>query len=77
MPSNDYYYKLFAEQSNLFDLYAPLEITLKNGLLFSDSGSDEWLSLPNAPDGVENALKISIGSGLGVLIMYLLGYAIF
>jgi hypothetical protein len=75
-PSNDYYYKPFAEQQELFNLYSPSDITLKNGLLFSDSGSDGWLSLPNAPDGEENALKIPINNGLWVLIMYLLGYAI-
>jgi hypothetical protein len=74
--SNDYYYKPFAEQQDIFNLYAPSEITLKNNLQLSDSGSDEWLSLPNAPDGEENALKIPINNGLWVLIMCLLGYTI-
>jgi hypothetical protein len=75
-PGFDYYYKPFAEQSNLFDLYAPSEITLKNNLQLSGSGgSDGYVDIPYGE--VENALKISVGNGLGTLIVCLLGYALF
>ena len=75
-PSFDYYYKPFAEQQDIFNLYSPSDVTLKGGLLS--------LTNPPGPDGyeetpygtLENALKIPIGNGLGVLIMCLLGYAV-
>jgi hypothetical protein len=77
--SYDYYYKPFAEQTDIFNLYAPSDITLKNHLLFANPPGPDGYNppMPYAPDGVENGLHIPVGNGLWVLIMCLLGYAIF
>jgi hypothetical protein len=77
MPSFDYYYKPFSEQMDLFHLYAPSEITLNNNFAFYAPDSGDWIDMPYAPYGPESALSIPVGNGLWVLIMCLLGYAIF
>jgi hypothetical protein len=74
-PSFDYYYKPFAEQQDIFNLYSPSEITLRGNLQLYPFAPDEWLTVEGA-DSEENALKIPINNGLWVLIMCLLGYAI-
>ena len=73
-PGSDYY-KPFTEQSNTPDLYSPSEIRLNDNItLFSPgSGSNGWVEMPYGE--IENALKIPVGNGLGLLIMSLLGYA--
>ena len=75
IPGFDSYYQPFAAQSAVSHLYLRSEITLKNNLLFANSDEpDGWLDLPYG--GVENALKIPIDNGLGILIILLLGYTV-
>jgi hypothetical protein len=77
-PGFDYYYKPFAEQQDLFNLYAPSEITLKGNILalidLNGDGQDDYNGTMHG--SAEQALKIPINNGLWVLIMCLLGYAI-
>jgi len=70
------YYKPFSEQSNMSGLYSPSEVSLKDNLLLFGPGPapNGWLEMPYGE--IENALKIPVGNGLGILIMILLGYAV-
>jgi hypothetical protein len=82
LPSFNYYYKPFVEQSDLFSLYTPSEITLNNDFIFFDSGpnhvdddSDGWQEIPYGD--LEQALRVPVENGLWLLMICLLGYALF
>ena len=71
------YYKPFTEQSNMSNLYLLSDVTLKDNLVLYNPpgpGSDDWLDLPYGE--IENALKMPVGCGLGILTMIVLGYAV-
>ncbi len=68
-------YMPFAKQQDISELYTPSEITLRNNLFFVDS-SDGWL-IVNGDDSQSPLKVIPVRSGLGILIIILLGYAIF
>jgi hypothetical protein len=77
LPSFDYYYKPFSEQTDIFNLYAPSEITLQNHFAFYAPDSGDWIDMPYAPYGPESALSIPVGNGLWVLVMCVLSYVIY